>query len=242
MSEFTPPGFIREPDRIKKIGSDEFFLIRNRSFGEIDHSFRGLLSGLIDKYIKTRLNSKIQILDVGGGTESNSAKGISRRYSEKVKVVNIDLLAEKIENTDGINPLKADLFNLPFREDTFHLIYSRMVIPNFIDDDKKTKTLLALEEIIRVLKKGGVALIDDENLSNEKNFMDLLKPLTTKYSVRLERKDLGLFLPPADRIDKFLNPMYYPSGKFLVLTKEPIPTGIRKVIDKVSEKLKRWQT
>lgn len=72
--------------------------------------------------------------------------------------------------TDLNSPLadvKADICNLPFKEDEFDFILCNHVLEHIPDDVK------AMQEIFRVLKKGGTAILQiPQDLNREKTFED----------------------------------------------------------------------
>lgn len=72
--------------------------------------------------------------------------------------------------TDLNSPLadvKADICNLPFKDNEFDVIFCNHVLEHIPDDTK------AMQELYRVLKKGGIAILQiPQDLSREKTFED----------------------------------------------------------------------
>ena len=72
--------------------------------------------------------------------------------------------------TDLLSPLadvKADICNLPFEDNTYDVILCNHVLEHIPDDTK------AMQELFRVLKKGGMAILQiPQDLSREKTFSD----------------------------------------------------------------------
>ena len=72
--------------------------------------------------------------------------------------------------TDLLSPLadvKADICNLPFEDNTYDVILCNHVLEHIPDDTK------AMHELFRVLKKGGMAILQiPQDLSREKTFSD----------------------------------------------------------------------
>ncbi len=72
--------------------------------------------------------------------------------------------------TDLNSPLadvKADICNLPFSDNEFDVIFCNHVLEHIPDDTK------AMQELYRVLKKGGIAILQiPQDLSREKTFED----------------------------------------------------------------------
>src|SRR5690554_7742341 len=72
--------------------------------------------------------------------------------------------------TDLNSPLadvKADICNLPFKDNEFDVILCNHVLEHIPDDTK------AMQELFRILKKGGMAILQiPQDLSREKTFED----------------------------------------------------------------------
>jgi SAM-dependent methyltransferase len=233
--ENVPEGYIIKGDRIINSSTGEYFLIRNRSFKEIDHSFRGLLSSLIEAFLKISGKEKVNILDLGGGTKSQSAKDIAQKYGKTIDVTNLDLIPEEVEKS-GANVIQASMFSIPFKDESFDLIYSRQVLSNVGEDDVKH----VLAEVARVLRKGGVALLD---VDYHKDFEKLLKNEEEELSVRFDKKAYGLFLSAGRKIKRFINPCRYSyGGRFIVMMREELDPNVLSEIQNVPEELSTWKT
>src|SRR5690606_33214910 len=72
--------------------------------------------------------------------------------------------------TDLNSPLadvKADICNLPFKDEEFDVIFCNHVLEHIPDDTK------AMQELYRILKKGGMGIFQiPQDLSREKTFED----------------------------------------------------------------------
>jgi predicted SAM-dependent methyltransferase len=72
--------------------------------------------------------------------------------------------------TDLLSPLadvKADICNLPFKDNEYDVIFCNHVLEHIPDDTK------AMQELYRVLKPGGMAILQiPQDLSREKTFSD----------------------------------------------------------------------
>lgn len=86
-------------------------------------------------------------------------------YKRFKKMSNLDYVT-----TDLNSPLadvKADICNLPFKENTFDVIFCNHVLEHIPDDTK------AMQELYRVLKVGGMGIFQiPQYLSREKTFED----------------------------------------------------------------------
>lgn len=235
MTENLPPGFRIEEDRLVHEKTKEYFLIRNRSLDEIDHTFRGLVKNTVSAMVDSQGRGNVKILDVGGGQESKASKELSKL---PVQVFNADLLARPKDKKPNFFPLPASVFNLPFKDSTFNFVFTRQLLPYFdlAKDDK------ALNEIARVMKPGAVALIDEPFYSYPKYYKTDLKKLEQNLSSKITIVDAGLFLKLADKLQKIVDPDMYPPGKFLIIQKLPIIPSVNRVITKVPTKLPAWRT
>jgi len=235
MTENIPPGFKIEKDRLVHEKTKEYFLIRNRSLDEIDHTFRGLIKKIVPAMVDIYGKGNVKILDVGGGQESKASKELANL---NVQVFNADLLARPSDKKANFYPLPASVFNLPFENSTFDFIFTRQLLPYF----NPTKNDKALNEIARVMKPGAVGLVDEPFYSHPKYYKTDLKKLEGQLSSKISIVDTGMFLDLTDKLQKIVDPEMFPPGKFLVIQKLPIVTLINKVIDKVPQKLPLWKT
>jgi SAM-dependent methyltransferase len=113
-----------------------------------------------------------QVLDVGCG-RGLLLIGAARRLTSGTATVidiwqSVDLSGNRRQATldnavrEGVSERvkveSANMRRMPFAPETFDVVVSRAAIHNLYQADDR---LQALQEIVRVLKKGGVALIDD---------------------------------------------------------------------------------
>lgn len=78
---------------------------------------------------------------------------------------NIDYTTTDLESP--IADVKADICNLPFKDNQYDIIFCNHVLEHIPDDTK------AMQELYRVLKKGGMAILQiPQDLSREKTFDD----------------------------------------------------------------------
>jgi len=155
------------------------------SIGFISMAFWMLWSSKIGK-IRTRekLLDNISwkgnetVLDIGCGRglmligaakrlDKGNAIGIDIWQSEDLSGNNMEATLKNIslENVEDRTEVKtADMRQLPFSENTFDVVLSCSAIHNLYS---KTDRGIAISEIVRVLKPGGQALIDDIRYYNE---------------------------------------------------------------------------
>ena len=97
------------------------------------------------------------VLEIGSGAGAHSAFFLRRGAS----VTAIDITPERVAGTarkltllDGEGRCyQADAENLPFRDDSFDIVYSNGVLHHSVDTDR------TVAEVFRVLKPGGLAVI-----------------------------------------------------------------------------------
>ena len=118
------------------------------------------LEGFIDLLKRNQFPVRGKILEVG------SAQGIRAKLMAEnfpaTEVIGIDrsrelLQAARAQNADigNLSFLEADLYDLPFADETFDFVYARLVFMHLTDP---IKAILSLN---RVLKRGGRILIED---------------------------------------------------------------------------------
>jgi SAM-dependent methyltransferase len=94
------------------------------------------------------------------------------------KLKHIDLITADLYSP--IVDVKADICDLPFDNDNFDIIFCNHVLEHIIDDKK------AMQELYRVLKKGGMAILQ----------------IPQDYSRKVTYEDFSITLP-AERIKHF---------------------------------------
>lgn len=114
----------------------------------------------VSRYLKRYLSNSLKILDVGCGPGHISAQ-IAEMYPGS-EVTGIDISRQRIndglaycERFKNLNLHCADAVSLPFEDNTFDFVFARFVL-EYIKDTQK-----AVQEIIRVCKKGGRVLLQD---------------------------------------------------------------------------------
>ena len=113
-------------------------------------------------------NKKAKVLDLGcndGVFTEDIAKRLNTVYIYGVEVMQFAILKSKQK---GIETVKADANNnLPFANNSFDVIVSNQVIEHIIDLDR------FVDEVYRILRPNGYAVISTENLSAVHNLFAL---------------------------------------------------------------------
>jgi ubiquinone/menaquinone biosynthesis C-methylase UbiE len=113
-------------------------------------------------------DKRAKVLDLGCYEDT-----ITKEVARKVKTIyifGIDIMPNALlkAKQKGIETIRADMnFNLPFADNSFDVIFSNHVIEHLIDTDKFA------DEIYRILKPNGYAIISTENLSAFHNLFAL---------------------------------------------------------------------
>ncbi len=98
-----------------------------------------------------------RVLEIGSGSGAHSALFLRRGAS----MVAVDITPERVAATARMLSLlpgegrvyQADAENLPFRDDSFDIVYSNGVLHHSVDTER------AVAEAMRVLKPGGLAVV-----------------------------------------------------------------------------------
>lgn len=235
MSEFIPKGYKiekggktvsgHEADRLINERTGDWFFLTNRTFKEVNHSFANLPSRAISKLEEKGQEEPIRILDVGGGIEAQAAEDIVDKYrdeeNQRVQVFSLDMTARK-KDKEGLHQIVGNVLELPIRDNSIDLAYSRMSVSLLEKNDPNTLQQ-ALREVARTLKPGGLFFLDKtytERLGRVPD-SDELKKLGKELGVVFYSKELGLFLGPLEKILNKLN-KEYPDWKFLIMVKQPV--------------------
>lgn len=191
------------------------FDVSNRHFELIDEQLNNRISTTIENLLSTRCT--VRVLDLGGGSGSHSALGISYKYGDSVKVTNVDLLTVPWEYPKNVSPIRSEATRLPFRDESFDFVYSYSLLPYFRFQKPLgiVSEIDIIREIKRVIKPNSQAVLDEVYLSylSDKEFLAAEKQL----GVRLEKEKRGA-LDFSSRLTYFwFEPLKTP--KFLVMTK-----------------------
>lgn len=131
-----------------------------------ENAYRKNSENILNMYVKDK---KAKFLDLGcddGKWTMEMAKRISTN-----DVCGIEILPESVKKAkkNGVNVKKSNLNEkLPYRDCTFDIVHSNQVIEHLNDTD------MFMDEIYRILKLGGYAVISTENLASWHNIFALV--------------------------------------------------------------------
>jgi SAM-dependent methyltransferase len=134
--------------------------------------------------VKAGATGQLGVLDVGSGTGSNLRM---LRDLGFVDVIGLDSSEEAIRfcSEKGLGPVRrGDICAMPFASDSFDLVLATDVIEHVEDDG------LALQEIARVLRPGGKALITVPAFSSLWGLQDRVSHHHRRYRLRQLRRQI----------------------------------------------------
>jgi SAM-dependent methyltransferase len=237
VKEYIPDAYKIEPRRktpYSEIGemiidreTDHWFFLTNRSLEEINHSFANIPQKVIEELKKRRREESepLRVLDVGGGIESRASGELAEKERDQnVRVFSVDIAVRK-QDQEGLHQIAGDALKLPIQNSAIDFAYSRMSV-SLIVDEEPGKLFEALREVARVLKPGGIFLID-KTFTERLETLEEFKSLEKELGVVFYSKELGLFLHPIERL---LNKLRhdYPDWKFIIMIKEPVDESLLK--------------
>ena len=138
-------------------GTKHVYLV-NRSSEDVKPRFYNKMIANIEE-LTQKMYRPIEILDIGGGCDSVLAREIASTYKDKVRVTNLDVvLNTNIEKTSNFKAIHGDVLKMnEFSDNSIDFAYSYKLFQWFIKEEKKHR---ALNEVARVLKPGGMALLE----------------------------------------------------------------------------------
>jgi ubiquinone/menaquinone biosynthesis C-methylase UbiE len=142
----------------------ENFFLSNRSFEDTDNYFSGAISKVLDESLQRVTGRPLQVLDIGGGIDSEAILTIGERYGNRVHGINVDIAHDVTPNKISPSRIQADVRHLPLANGSIDVAYSRQVLPFLLRLHKEHPQNVnqMLFEISRVLASGGIAVLDDE--------------------------------------------------------------------------------
>lgn len=130
-------------------------------------------------------NPKAQIIDLGCGKGDFTLKVKEKVNCKKITGVDIWEVALKESQKKGIKAKKMDLNEkLTFSDDSFDVVVSNQVIEHLFFPSK------FIQEVYRILKEDGYAVISTENLSSWDNIISLLFGYTP-FSMKFDQIKIG---------------------------------------------------
>lgn len=167
-----------------------------------------------------------RILELGCNDGRNTAV-FAEKYNVKVYGFDInqefiqrglskkpDSIIEILDPSQMVRFVCGDVYNLPFKDKTFDLIYSAGTFPCLSLEQIKR----GLEEAYRVLDFGGFAAIDLEVWADQERVFkktsprmrDFLHPLVREKVITYEEKteEVAMFIPPSAQISRSKIMMY----------------------------------
>lgn len=163
-------------------GSEEFYL-SHRGFPEIDAYFSGLISNQITDSLAAKTEEPVQVIDIGGGVGSEAVKDIAKKYGNAVRAINVDI-AHDTRLGYSANRVQAEVQHLPFPSEGTDIVFSVQLFP-FLRSGAEE----GLAEISRILRPGGIALINDEERFSGKGKSEMRTKLGESWGVVLEARD-----------------------------------------------------
>ncbi len=145
------------PEREKFLAGYELFLRKYLDAGNM-----GRLSDWIgNPQTQTTLakfpEREVRILDLGAGRLALAANELAQRYP-RLRVYAADLVVDPKLISNRADVTQSDGSHLPFSDNVFDFAYSYQLMSH-ISDSKKHMDIL--RELVRVLKPGATALLDD---------------------------------------------------------------------------------
>ena len=199
----------------------EEFLVRNRSFSEVDMYFSKGISSAINKLLNEHSSRQIQVLDLAGGTKSRAVKDIEKNkiFGHRVKALNVDFVQD-IKKGDGARRVQASATHIPLADSSIDIAYSRQLLPFMkrFDREHSLQVKKVLLEVARVLKPGGIAFLDDEEELSGVKSDNKRRELADEFGVILETRDSASPIKGNRNFPKFWD-RNIRLGQFLVMKK-----------------------
>jgi ubiquinone/menaquinone biosynthesis C-methylase UbiE len=163
--------------------------------GMIDNPLRRRLQPPDEMAVRHGLAPGMLVLEVGPGNGAYTL-GAARRVGEQGKIVTIDIEPKmiervrrrsEVEGVDNIEARVADVYDLPYDDETFDAIYMIAVIGEIPDPDR------AMSEFYRVLSATGRLAFSELLMDPDYPLARTLIDKAGKVGFRLKRKLGGFF-------------------------------------------------
>lgn len=168
------------------------------------------------------------MLDVGSGIESRASSELAEEnVDQNVQVFSVDMVVCK-KDQENLYQIAGDVLRLPIQYGVIDMAYSRMSV-SLIEEEEPGKLFEAFREVARVLKPGGMFLVD-KAFTERLEKLEKFKSLEKELSVVFYSKELGLFFSP---LEKLLNRLRhdYPDWKFIIMVKKPVDESLLKKLN-----------
>jgi ubiquinone/menaquinone biosynthesis C-methylase UbiE len=161
----------------------------------IDHPLRRRLQPPYETAVRHGLEPGMMVLEVGPGSGTYTL-GAARRVGERGKIVTVDIEPKmiervrrrtEVEGVDNIEARVADVYDLPFEDESFDAIYMIAVIGEIPDPDR------AMIEFYRVLSATGTLAFSELLTDPDYPLARTLIDRAGRARFRLLRKVGGFF-------------------------------------------------
>jgi ubiquinone/menaquinone biosynthesis C-methylase UbiE len=161
----------------------------------IDHPLRRKLQPPYETAVRHGLEPGMMVLEVGPGSGTYTV-GAAQRVGEEGKLVTVDIEPKMIERAkrraeaegvDNIEARVADVYELPYEDETFDAIYMIAVIGEIPDPDR------AMSEFYRVLSATGTLAFSELLTDPDYPLARTLVDWASRTGFRLKRKVGGFF-------------------------------------------------
>lgn len=160
LSKQAEPYVYKDPRRLRK---------------DIELEKNGRIPEIINAHFKnSKDKSKVNILEAGCGSAKRSFTLALLGYSTSgldysaqiIKSLEKNLqMVESLYGKTTFSPVKGDLFDIPFSDNTFDVVFNEGVLEHFLERETRIK---ALKEMKRILKENGMVIVV---VPNGKHFM-----------------------------------------------------------------------
>lgn len=177
----------------------------------------------IEKITKFAKGKKV--LEIGCGT--GLVLGIIAKIAKSAEGVDLSSGMLKSAKEKGLKVTQANVINLPFKDNTFDVVYSLKVLPHV------PKIREALKEISRVTKKKGVLILEFYNPFSMKFFTNRSKDYLIKnrtFSRYDTINNIKEILPKNIKFKKFYGIRIFTPFGFIY--RMPLVSNIFKFLDK----------
>lgn len=147
-----------------------------------ENSYHRMINKITRELILRYLPEAGNVLDLGCGTGIN----MDWLKGSKARIIGCDLSNGMLGHAKqkGHRVTQGTAVRLPFPDETFNLVYSFKVLPHVREIES------ALEEICRVLKPGGIAVLEHYNPNSLRGWIKLAIRPRLKVAGELSERDI----------------------------------------------------